>query len=113
MRAVLPLALVFALAGGVEAQEAPQHAEQTVQAVQQLDGPRSPETAPTVRAPKVPIQAAPAEGADEAGAPVVQNELQTRAVEAMDARQGPPGTMNWWWLVAAIVVAGLIIVALT
>lgn len=111
MRAVLPFALVFALAGAVEAQEVPQHADETVHAAQLVDGPRAPERTQTVRAPKVPVQATPAENADDA--PLVQSELQTRAVESMDARQAAPGTMNWWWLVAAIVVAGLIIVALT
>jgi hypothetical protein len=112
MRAVLPFALVLAFAIPVEAQQQQQVQEETVQAVQQLDGPRAPERAPVLRTPKVPVQAAPADDTND-GAPVVQNELQTRAVEAMDARQGTPALASWWWLVAAMVVAGLIIIAIT
>lgn len=111
MRAVLPFALMLALAGAVEAQERPQEPEQ-VQATQQFDGPRAGERAPALKPPTVPVQPA-VQDANETPAEAGQRALQTRAVEAMDAQERGPATVQWWWLVAAIVVAGVIIVAVT
>jgi hypothetical protein len=110
MRAVLPLALVFALAGAVEAQEVPQsglvvEAAEAVQPVQAYQPKPALEKAPRLQ--PTPIQDAGAQGVD-----ANQQQTESRSADAMAMRQAP-GTVNWWWLVAAIVVAGLIIVAIT
>jgi membrane-bound lytic murein transglycosylase B len=111
MRAVLPLALVFALAGAVEAQEVPQsavtvEAAEAVQPVQAFQPKPALERAPLLQ-PEYRTHTADGQEIDAS-----QRQLESRTAEAALARQAP-GTTNWWWLVAAIVVGGLIIVALT
>jgi hypothetical protein len=110
MRAVLPLALVFALAGAVEAQQVPDatppaaaEATESVQAFQ----PKPALERPPLLQPEYRTQDADAEGAEAS-----LRQFESRTADNAIARQAP-GTANWWWLVAAIVVAGLIIVALT
>jgi hypothetical protein len=111
MRAALPLALILALAGTAEAQQATgPDAIPSAQAVQELhDGPRT-STPPvqTVRPVELPAGAATTT-TGEAG----QQQQETRSYDARDLRQQGPTNPSWWWLVGAIVLAGLIIVALT
>jgi hypothetical protein len=108
MRALLPLAVAFMLAGAVEAQEVPQHGS-GVQATEAVHTPQAFQPKPALE-PAPRLEPVPVQSAD--GVESNRQQSESRAADAMVARQAP-GTTNWWWLVAAIVVAGLIVVAIT
>jgi hypothetical protein len=112
MRAVLPFALLFVLAGAVEAQEVPQ-AIAPVETAEVVAPVEAFQPKPALeRAPLLQPTTVQTTGADAQGAEANQRQLETRAADAPAMMRQAPG-MNWWWLVAAIVVGGLIIVALT
>jgi hypothetical protein len=101
MRAVLPLALLFALAGSAHAQQLTEPVSSDratavearvapVPAVQNLQAPTDVK----------PIQSAERRTADEVTTSVVAEE----AVMRQD-----PRSRNWWWLVGAIVAGGIVL----
>jgi hypothetical protein len=103
MRAILPVALVLALAGGAHAQSAPaQNATGGDAAVEARLAPvQTP--APAVQLQQTtgdvkPIQAADRQVADN-----------VNTVVAEEAVRQDPTTRRWWWLVGAIVVAGVVL----
>jgi hypothetical protein len=105
MRAVLPLVLMFAMAGSAQAQQLAQPAAPgdavTVEA--RLAPAPTVQDVQKVSSDVKPIQSAGRTGVDEASNSVVAEEAVVRQ---------DPTTRSWWWLVGAIVVGGIILAAL-
>jgi hypothetical protein len=108
MRALLPVALMLALAGSAHAQQS-QPAQNAAAGDAAVEARLAPTQtpAPAVQLQKTtgdvkPIQTADRQIADEATSAVADE-----AVVRQD-----PTTRRWWWLVGAIVVAGVVLAVL-
>jgi len=93
MKAVLPFALMLAIAGPLQAQERPADQAAPPAATQQVQ----------VQAE----QAAPAQDMKVSPEEARRIIFERPAADEAMVRQTTP--MNWWWLVGAIVVAGVIL----
>jgi hypothetical protein len=113
MRVALPLALVFALAGAVEAQQ-PQQSADVTQNVE-IAAPAaalSSTVAPASGAVLPAAAAAQDASADQAAVGSTDVESEARSADTEEAVRQDPSTRQWWWLVGAIVVAGIILAVL-
>jgi hypothetical protein len=104
MRMVLPLVLVFAMAGSAQAQQAPAAAADNTPAVEARLAPvpsaQQVQPAPT---DVKPIQTTESRATGEATNTAVADEAIVRQ---------DPTNRNWWWLVGAIVLGGIILAAI-
>jgi hypothetical protein len=104
MRAILPVALLLALAGSAHAQQSPQNITGGDAAVEARLAPvQTP--APAVQQTTTDVK--PIHTSDRQEVDNVRSVVADEAVVRQD-----PSTRQWWWLVGAIVVAGVILAVL-